>query len=133
MRHIFVYGTLCEGMNNAKILSGFTFERKPAKAAGVEFYDIGSFPGITPGDREIKGELLSFTDEEYNKALPWLDRLEGYREGDPHSLYLRKPIAVINQGEIVEAYWFNLPVNNYRIIPQDSYVEYLREKLRKEA
>src|SRR3954453_23532260 len=98
MENLFTYGTLRPGCSNADLLE-LSSASKPryesATARGLALYlnSSGSFPYARPHPgRSIRGTLVTFTAEQWSKAHPLLDALEGYdpqRPGRGH--YLRRP------------------------------------------
>lgn len=84
---IYVYGTLRPGAV-AKVVKG-----------NGTMLNLGGFPGVILDENgpEFTCEPVEVDDE----TLAELDRYEGYREGDPYSLYVRVPFK---DGEI---YQFN--------------------------
>lgn len=77
MHRIYVYGTLRPGA-----------VAKTIKGNGT-MLNLGGFPGILLDENgpEFTCEPVDVDDE----TLADLDRYEGYREGDAHSLYVRVP------------------------------------------
>ncbi len=109
---VFVYGTLLKGQENHERFLWNSEYLGKASVAGLDMYDIGSFPGIVPGDGTVKGELY-----EVSKAtLRKLDYLEG--EG---SLYIRKCRCALDYtGSIHLAltYEYNHSVEGLNLIPE---------------
>jgi len=67
---------------------------EPAIAQG-QLWDLGSYPGLTPGDDWILGELWSFDPCDIEPTLETLDRIEGYDAARDSGLYLRRMIDII--------------------------------------
>lgn len=95
---VFVYGTLMKGHgNHGYYLSQSEFLGK-GEVTGYALYAVSSFPGIVPeGGEKVKGEVY-IVDRD---TLKRLDSLEG--EG---SLYLRKQVEVLIDGQIVQAWTY---------------------------
>jgi gamma-glutamylcyclotransferase (GGCT)/AIG2-like uncharacterized protein YtfP len=79
MLKVFVYGTLKPGESNyERFCAGKVLQAQRAIARGHLYALPIGYPAMTPGDREVHGFLLTFTD---NEILHHLDRLEDY---NPH-------------------------------------------------
>ena len=98
MEKVFVYGTLMQGYGNHRnYLSQSEFLGK-GEITGYALYAVSSFPGIVPEHGEkVKGEVYVVDRD----TLKGLDSLEG--EG---SLYLRKQVEVLVDGQIVQAWTY---------------------------
>jgi gamma-glutamylcyclotransferase (GGCT)/AIG2-like uncharacterized protein YtfP len=94
----FVYGTLRKGFGNYnRILSGRTVRELPGVLLGAAMYDVanGGFPGIVPDAEElVHGELMWIDGTVYDQVMRSLDSLEGYREGNENSMYIRSTVLV---------------------------------------
>lgn len=97
-KQVFVYGTLMNGHGNHRYyLSESEFLGK-GEITGYALYAVSSFPGIVPEVGEkVKGEVYKVDRD----TLKRLDSLEG--EG---SLYLRKQVDVLVEGQIVQAWTY---------------------------
>lgn len=93
MERLFSYGTLRPGCSNAGLLevgSASKPQYESSTAQGLALYanHSGSFPYARPDpSRCIRGTLVTFTAEQWSKARPLLDALEGYdprRPGQGH-------------------------------------------------
>ena len=100
---VFVYGTLKVGGRFSVHVDEMREEVVPHTLHGYEMYSInGMYPAIKEGDGTVYGEIHTLDE----KALPILDRIEGYNVGNKEgSLYLRETILV--EGEEVYVYVFN--------------------------
>lgn len=88
---IFVYGTLRHGQANyRRFLAGQTAREQPAILPDHALHtDIYPYVFDTDDDSRVHGELMFPLSHIYDELLARLDVLEGYREGDPASDYLR--------------------------------------------
>lgn len=136
----FVYGTLINGFGNyGYFLKGNTIDEQEATAEGFQLYDVanGGFPGIIKGEGTVKGQLMYFSDYEFENVLKQLDRLEGYRpDSGNHSMYIREEVTVKNQlGEPVQAwmYLWNNRVRKQTRITSGCWREYSLEPIDEEG
>ena len=109
---VFVYGTLMQGRSNHDYYLGGKEMIDDATLDGFDMYDIGSFPGIVPGDGVVKGELYEVSEKE----LASLDYLEG--EG---SLYIRRCVPVTTRSGktvLAQVYIYNSGVAGLEQIPE---------------
>jgi gamma-glutamylcyclotransferase (GGCT)/AIG2-like uncharacterized protein YtfP len=100
-RGVFVYGTLLAGQGNHPLIeeaTGGEYEVRVATLTGPwALQGVGrSFPALAPGGtvRTVHGEYVTFDAARRLAVLAALDRLEGYRPGDPDSLYQREALDV---------------------------------------
>lgn len=97
--NIFVYGTLRPGQVNANLVADLCPEMRPARLDGFTLLASrgGSFPYAVPAaGAEVVGMVYVITDAGGAEALRRLDRLEGYRPGDPgccHYLRVERRVA----------------------------------------
>ncbi|MBD2611122.1 gamma-glutamylcyclotransferase [Nostoc punctiforme FACHB-252] len=101
---VFVYGTLKPGEANYKrFCAGKVVDAKKAFVKGELFALPMGYPAMTPGDNQVHGYLLSFTNP---GILKQLDVLEDYHPArqDSENLYSRKTIEVY-QGESLSLGW----------------------------
>lgn len=94
---VFVYGTLMPGERNAHIArQGGSFSASPARLDNFRLFHLTpeNYPGITPGTPAdtVRGHLLSYAPNDWEKALPLLDALEGLHETP--ALYTREQVSV---------------------------------------
>ena len=88
---IFVYGTLRHGQSNyPPFLAGKTQRECPAILPNHALY-TALYPYVldTGDGGQVYGELMFPLADIYDELLARLDTLEGYREGDASSDYLR--------------------------------------------
>jgi gamma-glutamylcyclotransferase (GGCT)/AIG2-like uncharacterized protein YtfP len=106
MTKVFVYGTLKPGESNYQYYcGGKSIEEIKAYTFGNLYSLPVGYPAMTEGKNKVLGYLLSFSNAEILKSL---DRLEGYREGQPSQLneYCRQEINVYNlSGESLGLAW----------------------------
>lgn len=110
---VFVYGTLLKGQRNHEHFLWNCVYLGKATVAGFDMYDIGSFPGIVPGEGTVKGELYEVS----KGTLRDLDYLEG--EG---SLYIRKcrcAITDIGRMHLALIYEYNHSVERMDLISEE--------------
>lgn len=85
---LLVYGLLRQGLSLAGLMAG----ARPLgvrRVAGFELYDLGSYPGATPGDGMLVAELYAMPPDCDWEAL---DAAEGVYEDPP--LYRREVVAL---------------------------------------
>jgi gamma-glutamylcyclotransferase (GGCT)/AIG2-like uncharacterized protein YtfP len=111
---IFVYGTLMRGERLSRVLEDSVFIGEDETKPTWQLIDLGSFPGMIPGETSIKGEL--YLVDQNTKNL--LDKIEGH----PY-LYRRTPL-ILKSGKIAEAYMFLSSADNCPIIKSGSWKEY---------
>ena len=110
--HIIVYGTLKRNNARQDIMPGKFLDE------GIiigELYDLGSYPGLSNGNREIHCEI--YFSKDLANDLKYLDRIEGADLSPPY--YSRKIIPVkYGEGKIIwgHCYYFNQDLNDYPII-----------------
>jgi gamma-glutamylcyclotransferase (GGCT)/AIG2-like uncharacterized protein YtfP/general stress protein 26 len=94
MEKIFVYGTLRppqpetspEDSRYFLQIQELVQSHTPAHLPGAILYDLGTYPGATPGDGEVHGDLLTVP----SAALKILDRIEG------HPNFYRRELATVH-------------------------------------
>ena len=92
--YVFTYGTLLRGERNHHLICDEDFVCE-AKVNGFIMFNLGTYPGIYPGDDVIEGEIYLVDDE----TLAKLDSLE--EEG---SLYKRQLIKAYSSDKEYEVY-----------------------------
>ncbi|ADK84408.1 AIG2 family protein [Desulfarculus baarsii DSM 2075] len=86
-------------------------------------YDLGSYPGLAPGQRRVAAELYRLVDP---AALALLDRFEDYDPLNPGgSEYLRQCASLADGSEQAWVYYFNRPTEGLRLIEGDSWAAHL--------
>jgi gamma-glutamylcyclotransferase (GGCT)/AIG2-like uncharacterized protein YtfP len=125
MTYLFIYGTLMPGLRLETQMHGARF-MGPAQVPG-RLVDVGRFPGLLLGDGQVTGEVY-----EVDAAhLALLDVVEGLVPGDREaSQYWREEVAVLSgplQGQPVQTYVYNRPVDGCTPIAHGDYRRYIRE------
>ena len=125
MTLLFIYGTLMPGLRLQAEMHGARFV-SAAQVPG-RLVDVGRFPGLLSGDGQITGEVYEVDDAH----LARLDVVEGMVRGDPSaSQYWREAVTVLSgplQGQPVQTYVYNRPVDACAPIPHGDYRRYIRE------
>ncbi len=117
MNKIFVYGTLKKG---GKLSRNWPVDPVSIKNARVRasLYNMGWYPAIRSdpkSDDTVSGEVWEFREEDMDRVLQVIDRVEGYRDRDD-DLYKRiTVIAEYGEGaDKVMAYEFANPIDETR-------------------
>jgi gamma-glutamylcyclotransferase (GGCT)/AIG2-like uncharacterized protein YtfP len=122
---LFIYGTLMPGLRLEAQMQGACFVG-PAQVPG-RLVDVGRYPGLLQGDGQVTGEVYEVDDAH----LARLDGVEGVVPGDrAASQYWREDVTVLSgplQGQLVQTYVFNRPVEGCTPIPHGDYRRYIRE------
>ncbi len=129
MHRLFIYGTLMPGLRLEAEMHGARFVG-PAQVPG-RLVDVGRFPGLlldlSTGDGQVTGEIYEVDDAH----LARLDVVEGMVRGDRSaSQYWRETVTVLSgplQGQPVQTYVYNRPVDACAPIPHGDYRRYIRE------
>ncbi len=129
MTQLFIYGTLMPGLRLQAEMRGARF-LGVAQVPG-RLVDVGRFPGLlldlTTGDGTVTGEVYAVTDAH----LALLDVVEGLVPGDRDaSLYCREELIVVSgplQGQQVQTYVYNRPVDGCTPVLHGDYRRYIRE------
>ena len=122
---LFIYGTLMPGLRLEAQMQGARF-LGAAQVSG-HLVDVGRFPGLRLGDGQVTGEVY-----EVDAAhLSRLDVVEGMVPGDFNaSQYWREEVTVLSgplQGQRVQTYVYNRPVDGCTPIPHGDYRRHIRE------
>ena len=98
----------------------------PAQVPG-RLVDLGRYPGLLPGEGSVSGEVYAVDDAH----LARLDGVEGMVPGDRSaSQYWREEVTVSAgplQGQRVQTYVYNRPVDGCAPIVHGDYRRYIRE------
>jgi gamma-glutamylcyclotransferase (GGCT)/AIG2-like uncharacterized protein YtfP len=126
MQHtLFIYGTLMPGLRLEPEMHGARF-MGTAQVPG-RLVDLGRYPGLLPGDGSVSGEVYEVDDAH----LARLDAVESMVPGDRDaSQYWRETVTVSGgplQGQLVQTYVYNRPVDGCTPIPHGDYRRYIRE------
>ena len=129
MTLLFIYGTLMPGLRLEAEMHGARFVGA-AQVPG-RLVDVGRFPGLlldlSTGDGQVTGEVYEVDDAQ----LARLDVVEGMVRGDRDaSQYWREAVSVLSgplQGQPVQTYVYNRPVDACVPIPHGDYRRYIRE------
>jgi gamma-glutamylcyclotransferase (GGCT)/AIG2-like uncharacterized protein YtfP len=129
MTHLFIYGTLMPGLRLEAEMHGARFVGA-AQVPGC-LVDVGRYPGLlldlSRGDGLVTGEVYEVNDVQ----LARLDGVEGVVLGDrAASQYWRETVTVISgplQGQFVQTYVYNRPVDGCAAIKHGDYRRYIQE------
>jgi gamma-glutamylcyclotransferase (GGCT)/AIG2-like uncharacterized protein YtfP len=95
----FVYGTLRSGFGNHRVVDGLLDGVLDARLPRHQLYSRGlAYVAPAGPGAAVTGELLLVAPACYDQALRRMDRLEGYRPGDPASLYERARCRALARG-----------------------------------
>jgi len=122
---LFIYGTLMPGLRLEAQMQGARFIGA-AQVPG-RLVDVGRYPGFLSGAGLVTGEVYQVDDAH----LARLDGVEDMVPGDRDaSQYWREEVTVLNgplQGQRVQTYVYNRPVDGCTPIPHGDYRRYIRE------
>ena len=105
---VFVYGTLKRGFGNHVLLAGRAKLVEDQDAILGKMVSLGGFPGwLGPGEGFTYGETYEVPEEHRASVLRDLDRLEGYRDGDPASSFYIRTQVETSRGHTAFAYKYN--------------------------
>ena len=125
MTLLFIYGTLMPGLRLEAEMQGARF-LGAAQVPG-RLVDLGRYPGFVQGEGLVTGEVYAVDDAH----LARLDGVEGVAPGDrAASQYWREVVTVTGgplQGQPVQTYVYNRPVDGCTPIPHGDYRRYIRE------
>ena len=122
---LFIYGTLMPGLRLEAEMQGARFVGA-AQVPG-RLVDVGRYPGFLVGDGLVTGEV-------YEVDAAHLARLDGVEDMVPGdraaSQYWREEVMVVSgplQGQQVQTYVYNRPVEGCTPIAHGDYRRYIRE------
>ena len=122
---LFIYGTLMPGLRLEAEMQGARFVGA-AQVLG-RLVDVGRYPGFISGDGVVTGEVYDVDDAH----LARLDGVEDMVPGDrAASEYWREEVTVASgplQGQSVQTYVYNRPVDGCTPITHGDYRRYIRE------
>lgn len=122
--YIALYGTLMRGFNGL-IESGAIDKVAFLKDCCIKgtLYDLGSYPGLIHGGRNISAELYEVSDF---TAIQELDQFEQYYPSDrERSLYIRRCIRLCDEPFDAWVYFYNKDINNAVEIESGDWKEYV--------
>ncbi|WP_052158812.1 gamma-glutamylcyclotransferase, partial [Halobacillus sp. BBL2006] len=103
---VFVYGSLCKNLENHHYLKNSKLISEQAWVYGELFSDSSYYPVLIKNTySKTFGELYEVDEATLEK----LDRLEGFSEHDPNSLFLREKTTVFSLNQTTEAYTYFYP------------------------
>jgi gamma-glutamylcyclotransferase (GGCT)/AIG2-like uncharacterized protein YtfP len=124
-QRLFIYGTLLPGLRLEGEMHGATL-LGAAQVPG-RLVDVGRYPGLLHGEGLVTGEVY----EVDAAQLARLDGVEGVVPGDRSaSQYWRDTVTVQSgplQGQPVQTYVYNRPVDGCTPIAHGDYRRYIRE------
>ena len=133
--HLFLYGTLMRsdvslgsrGLGAMEALPAGKYLRFvcESQVQGM-LYDLGSYPGLKEGDGLVKGEVYEVLSPE---AWPILDPYEDFfPEDEEGSLYLRKPVELMDEPGHAWTYIYNHEVDESSLIHDGDWKRYCLEE-----
>ncbi|MFC7320620.1 gamma-glutamylcyclotransferase [Halobacillus campisalis] len=91
---VFVYGTLCRGESNHNVLKNSKLISEQAWVKAKMYKSPSYYPFIKEDEHSlVYGEIYDIK----KGLLPAVDRLEGYREENPNSLFLRNTVKAYTE------------------------------------
>jgi gamma-glutamylcyclotransferase (GGCT)/AIG2-like uncharacterized protein YtfP len=123
---LFIYGTLMPGLRLEAEMQGARF-MGPAQVTG-RLVDVGRYPGFVAGEGLVTGEVYEVDAEHLARLDGVEDMVPGDREA---SQYWREQVTVLSgplQGQQVQTYVYNRPVDGCTPIPHGDYRRYIRER-----
>ena len=122
---IALYGSLRRGQPGCQTLKldDHLIYMSPCLISG-DLYDLGTYPGLKEGKGTVVGDLFRLPSR---RGLARLDRFENYVPSSPgRSLYLRKPVALIEPPVTAWCYLYNRSVLGLHKITHGDWVEYAK-------
>ncbi|ARI77332.1 gamma-glutamylcyclotransferase [Halobacillus mangrovi] len=103
---VFVYGSLCKSLENHHYLKDAKLLSEHAWLYGELFSGFSYYPLLVKNPHaKTFGELYEINENTLNK----LDRLEGFNQSDPDSLFQREKATVFIEDQPLEAYTYYFP------------------------
>ncbi|MBH0229494.1 gamma-glutamylcyclotransferase [Halobacillus yeomjeoni] len=103
---VFVYGSLCRNMKNHHYLKNATLTAEQAWTEGELFAGYSYYPLLVKNpSKHTIGEVYEITGD----MLSHIDLLEGYEQGDEHSLFVRERVKIDTHQGSEEAYTYFYP------------------------
>jgi gamma-glutamylcyclotransferase (GGCT)/AIG2-like uncharacterized protein YtfP len=122
---LFIYGTLMPGLRLEAEMHGARF-LGAAQVPG-RLVDLGRYPGLLSGEGVVTGEVYEVDDTHLARLDVVEDMVPGNRVA---SQYWREVVTVCGgplQGQQVQTYVYNRPVNGCTSIAHGDYRRYIRE------
>lgn len=123
---VFIYGTLRpEQKNYRRFLAGRTRLEVSATIQGellLQRQGDSKYPCLMPGSGRVQGDLVFLREDNWQRTLASLDKLEDYCEETDTGLYLRRRgVVTMDNGEKVTAwcYFWNGPTAGLEEIGED--------------
>jgi gamma-glutamylcyclotransferase (GGCT)/AIG2-like uncharacterized protein YtfP len=113
------YGTLMSTGRRGHVLRELAHPVGPAAVRG-DLYEVGGgvFPAMLHGEDVTHGELWQVRPGCLAAALRITDGIEGYRPGDPWSMYVREEVPLLgNEGTAWTYFWNSGPRGLTRRVP----------------
>lgn len=100
-----LYGTLMQDFDaHEKLSLRDSLNYEGDCVVGGVLLDLGGYPGLVPGEGDVHAELYRVMD---SGVFERLDAYEGYRPGDPDSLYVRRRVPLVHRGDEAWIYVYN--------------------------
>jgi len=122
---LFIYGTLMPGLRLEAEMHGARF-LGAAQVPG-RLVDVGRYPGLLHGEGVVTGEVYEVDDAHLARLDVVEDMVPGNRAA---SQYWREVVTVCGgplQGQQVQTYVYNRPVDSCTPIEHGDYRRYIRE------
>ena len=122
---LFIYGTLMPGLRLEAEMHGARF-LGAAQVPG-RLVDLGRYPGLLSGEGVVTGEVYEVDDTHLARLDVVEDMVPGNRVA---SQYWREVVTVCGgplQGQQVQTYVYNRPVDGCTSIAHGDYRRYIRE------
>ena len=122
---LFIYGTLMPGLRLDAEMHGARF-LGAAQVPG-RLVDVGRYPGLLHGEGVVTGEVYEVDDAHLARLDVVEDMVPGNRAA---SQYWREVVTVCGgplQGQQVQTYVYNRPVDGCTLIEHGDYRRYIRE------
>ena len=122
---LFIYGTLMPGLRLEAEMHGARF-LGAAQVPG-RLVDVGRYPGLLQGEGVVTGEVYEVDDAHLARLDVVEDMVPGNRAA---SQYWREVLTVCGgplQGQQVQTYVYNRPVDGCTLIEHGDYRRYIRE------